>query len=402
MRLRKKITYILVPLLIFVGAIELGSWYLTINYKFKVNDYPIYYPKRNLSEAEWRTETENWGAWHKLNSSARHKFPCFDVEYSSNEVGARDDSFENLPDKPNYILLGDSFAEGYGVAKNETFSDIIEERTGVNVLNFGSAGSFGPLQMDIIHEELAKNYKADGLIITVLPMNDFTDNDWESPNWFGQSVSKTKTLRWRPYYKLEDNGEYSFFFPENAIKRNSFAELNPYRYIEYFWFGNFVKSMLLKSKLEKHKVWTDAVEKLKYPDYPEGVKFWGYSANYLEEQKALVYFVDKIIESTEAKDIIIVAIPTLKDLIGIHEGTIINDGTPDDYMESYWWKSLNETSERLNKEVQFIDLAEFIPNNYFDENKFEELFHTCDGHWSSMGHEWAGNIISNKMKLRTK
>ena len=46
-----------------------------------------------------------------------------------NEVGARDDSFANLP-STSLILLGDSFAEGYGVMKDKTSERLIEEWLG--------------------------------------------------------------------------------------------------------------------------------------------------------------------------------------------------------------------------------------------------------------------------------
>ena len=49
---------------------------------------------------------------------------------------------------------------------------------GVPVLNFGASGNFGPLQELLIYEEF-KYLPHQGLIIYVLPDNDFTDNDLE-------------------------------------------------------------------------------------------------------------------------------------------------------------------------------------------------------------------------------
>ena len=50
------------------------------------------------------------------NYKARHTSRCFDVEYSYNNVGARDYDDYILGDtKKSVMLIGDSFAAGYGV-----------------------------------------------------------------------------------------------------------------------------------------------------------------------------------------------------------------------------------------------------------------------------------------------
>ena len=49
----------------------------------------------HVTNDEWWTEENSWGAWHKKNSMTRQKRSCFDVIYESNEVGARDTTFKN-------------------------------------------------------------------------------------------------------------------------------------------------------------------------------------------------------------------------------------------------------------------------------------------------------------------
>jgi hypothetical protein len=74
------------------------------------------------------------------------------VSYRSNEVGARDTPFTHtkLNSKDRYILLGDSFAEGYGVNFEDTAQAQIEKLLGIDVYNFGSDGYFGPVQYYLI------------------------------------------------------------------------------------------------------------------------------------------------------------------------------------------------------------------------------------------------------------
>mgnify|MGYP001412003228 CR=1 FL=1 len=94
---------------------------------------------------------------------------------SFNEIGARDESFYNLPSS-SLFLLGDSFAEGLGVAREEMSEFLIEKELNLSIMNFGAAGNFGPLQQLLIYEEY-NELPHQGIIIYVLPANDFTDNE---------------------------------------------------------------------------------------------------------------------------------------------------------------------------------------------------------------------------------
>ena len=85
----------------------------------------------------WRNERELWGAWHKPNYTDRHKTSCFDVKYISNNVGARDDVDYTISLPGNAIaLIGDSFAEGWGVKSDDTFAKIIEKKTNFDIIIF--------------------------------------------------------------------------------------------------------------------------------------------------------------------------------------------------------------------------------------------------------------------------
>ena len=70
-----------------------------------VNKEPNYF---YASGNKWRIETKPWGAWHKPNFKDRHTKECFDVEYQSNNLGARDDEpYDNNLPKDSIILIGD-------------------------------------------------------------------------------------------------------------------------------------------------------------------------------------------------------------------------------------------------------------------------------------------------------
>ena len=99
---------------------------------FVINETPFIYGKKpNQILSNYWIEKDIWGAWHEKNFKVSHKKKCFDVIYETNEIGARDKSFKNLKAINNIILLGDSFAEGYGIDKKNTFEKIIEKNLSV-------------------------------------------------------------------------------------------------------------------------------------------------------------------------------------------------------------------------------------------------------------------------------
>ena len=174
-------------------------------YKFdllEISHKPKFYLANNeIPNDEWWTEENIWGAWHVKNSKTRQIRSCYDATYISNEVGARDESF--LLNKSNdIVLIGDSFAEGYGVNLDNTSQKYIEDFTGFNVLNFGVSKNFGIVQYYQIYTNFAKNYKHNKLIIFFLPSNDFGENDYN--NWRGSK-------RYRPYYEKINDKDYNVF-----------------------------------------------------------------------------------------------------------------------------------------------------------------------------------------------
>jgi len=73
----------------------------------------------------------------------------FDTEYRINSLGVRDD--EASLDAPRIVVLGDSFAMGWGVEQQEGFPAVLEDLSGSKVLNAGvssyaTAREFGMLE----------------------------------------------------------------------------------------------------------------------------------------------------------------------------------------------------------------------------------------------------------------
>ena len=192
-------------------------------------------------------------------------------------MGARDDSF-SINSSNDIILIGDSFAEGYGVNFINTSQKYIEDLTGLNVLNFGVSKNFGVVQYYLIYKNFAKNYKHNKLVIYFLPSNDFGENDYN--NWKGSK-------RYRPYYKKISDSYYDIFIPKNAIK-NYTSQTKKIKKIfkDYFWSSGLFINLNYNYKLYRSK-----------KKYGKDI-FSGYFDTNLDQQKAAIYFIKKIINES--------------------------------------------------------------------------------------------------------
>jgi hypothetical protein len=336
---------------------------------FIVNNTPTLYGGKIASSAaenfhKGRTEREAWGAWREVNSITRQVKTCFDVEISTNEIGARDNSFEQLAGE-NVVLLGDSFAEGFGVSYTQTAQYLLEQSLGVNVLNFGTAGNFGPLQQYIIYRELAQDFEHKSVLIFVLPANDFTDND--STFWAGSMANRK---RYRPYYSGSENPLTPFYFPE-AIPTNVHGEAdleNPFgiddvqRFIvNNLWLSNPLRSfsyLVTKKDVTKGSYYLSASE---------------------QQQINMISAYSEIVKIASGKPVSFVIIPTQRDFYILKNNRELLNS-------QYWYQNLNSLA--TNSGGVFIDLSHFeVPN-------INELFIPCDGHWSEFGNRWAAEVIS--------
>ncbi|MDA8907431.1 hypothetical protein OAT86_00455 [Planktomarina sp.] len=350
---------------------------------FYVNETPKIYLRNHARDVEARdvrdiyeirTENMSWGAWRLPNQVAGHRSSCFDVEVSSNEVGARDASFKNNVES-DVVLLGDSFAEGIGVEYEQTAQYLIETKLGINLLNFGTAGNFGPLQELIIYKELASEYLHQQVIIFVLPANDFKDN--ERTYW---NDSAQKRMRYRPYYESQGDPVVPWYFPESkkSGQRDSSNDLtktqkavNFFAHVEkalvdFTWTSNALRTLHRALFRLDHTV----------NSY--------YTSATTSEQEHMVAAYDGIVEAAAGRPVSFVIIPAQRDI------TTLDREAKATLPLQLWYQGLTDLA--IKSGGVFIDLIDFVPE------KSSLLFHSCDGHWSEAGNIWAATLVAEAIK----
>jgi hypothetical protein len=111
--------------------------------------------------------------------SLRMRGPEYDVEVATNSLGLRDDE-PVAKSGPRVLLLGDSFAMGYGVERGSIFADLLEKDLGIDVVNAGTGG-YEIVQQPRVLADLAPRLDPDLVVYALYLGNDLAQNDeWET------------------------------------------------------------------------------------------------------------------------------------------------------------------------------------------------------------------------------
>jgi hypothetical protein len=362
------------------------------------NDPPSAF-SQNRYVTVWRSERDAWGAWHKPNVVTRAESTCYAVTYETNQYGARDEPFsQEARGRRRVVLLGDSFAEGYTVNFEDTAQRHLEKSGGIEVLNFGSAAHFGPVQYFLLYQGLARLLDHEAVIVFFLPANDFTDNDYEfwranglnyrtaAPLDFRYADAAPTVERYRPYWRRKD-GRFEVFYPPGAVQddrepdqavdnqedRGRFGPVKRFA-DDYLWSKNIYRTA--RYLVERYR-WERAFARSGVPitDYS------GYFDASIEQQEAALFFLQELVAAVSPRPTYIVTIPDKRDIARIRAGH--------DPASQYWHRALMKMDGVPH--VRVLDLAQYVPSDS------DSLFHKCDGHWNAKGNQWAASVLLTQL-----
>jgi len=343
----------------------------------RIGAVPIRKPNYSLTEQPfWSNSNPDFGVWHGANARLRHQKSCFDVTYLSNSYGARDIERARTTDERRVVVLGDSFIEGFGLDRDERTTSLLESRTGIGHLNFGTSGHFGPTQYYLVYKSLAKAFSHDAVLIALLPDNDFLDDDFA----YGRIAHANQ---YRPYWM----GEYPDY--ELAYYRNSLAPDHPLvagiknllSEFTYTYNALTFSKQLLSANRARKQIATGAndgkISAAEKPVTESGVVYSGYY-DYSESQlQRLLHNLRLIRREAGGRPLMLFTIPRLTDMHRYQSAG-----------EAPLTRELASFAEREN--MQYTDLLPDMANAASDRRTY---FHTCDDHWSATGARVAADFL---------
>ncbi|WP_132644155.1 SGNH/GDSL hydrolase family protein [Roseivirga ehrenbergii] len=362
--MRKKLFKILIPFTIFFFSLELGLMILNALNIIKLEE-PIY--SFDNSRRFWAENDPDFGVWHSANYSFRHKKECFDVKYLTNSIGARDKERQISASGSRFAVIGDSFAEGWGVEDQDRFSNLLEGRTGIEFMNFAVGGA-GLTQEYLIYKKKVMPFEHDAVLWALFPINDIVDDDIEFHAKYSHNRYRAYWVGEYPDYHIEhglDSVQQSHFYFEKPNNIKSFLKNFTYTY-------NMLRAF-------KYVYQRTQVPEFDLSDSP------GYFQINDEQWDRTKYSIEKMKEAMGDKKLYIVTIP------GDHSYKIYKDHRYEVPLRD----SLTKWSAKLG--FQYYDLLSEADR--MDSTEWKSLYFDCDAHWNTIGHKWAADKIDSVFNI---
>ena len=286
---------------------------------------------------------------HQPGQEGIFETPQFRTFVRINEKGLRDrmHSYERQNDNSERILvLGDSFAWGYGVEESERFSQLLEEELGVEVINAGISG-YSTDQELLWYKNEGIKYETD-LVVLVIAGNDVGDNEQKL----------VSTIYYKPKFVIEDGQLIltNYPVPTTSLKGKFVYSLSQRSALSFFLVQRYFDLLSLYGKT---KVDSDHINSPVSSVNAESEPF--------KLSMALIEEIRNIAESRKAKFMIVTT-------------------------DRWWNYPAEETYEdfvtTLENEGFVVLDVESMPG--FDP---DEMLIPDDGHWNQSGHEFVAEKI---------
>jgi len=304
------------------------------------------------------------------------------IELSSEGLRDHEFSLEKDPETYRIISLGDSFAFGLSVEKNESYAKLLESKLKgkkVEVINMGLPG-YGNGQELIFFEKYGLKYKPDMVILGFYPNNDVIDNLVNKKFIFenGTLIKNPEKIKFSTWIKVKNflsRKLHTYSFVHKVIRQNDnvskilkkiglVSKVNEEETRNLF----FTDFYLREDSNESKQAWkmTEAILgkfiKLSKEEGFEFVIFFIPSKQQVNEDKLILFLKENKLEGKELD--VFKQQRRIANFIGEYDGIILID----------------PTKEFISKDT----------NNTF--------YWEIDGHWNGEGHKLAAEILYENLK----
>ncbi len=272
-----------------------------------------------------------------------------------NDKGLRDrpHTYERQNDQERILVLGDSFAWGYGVEESERFSQLLEKSMGVEVINAGVSG-YSTDQELLWYQNEGKKYDTD-LVLLFVTGNDVGDNDQELVN----------NIYYKPRFVLEGDELVlkGYPVPKTSPRGKFVYSLSQRSALAYFLVQRYFDIRSSFGKIRGNSAHTSPSESAaSRPEDP-----FKLTITLIDEMRAIA-------ESRHAKFMVVT--------------------------NSQWWNS--RSGENYHDFVADLRAHHFLVLDVESMPGFEpeEMLILGDGHWSQAGHKFVAKEIKALIENR--
>jgi len=310
-----------------------------------------------VPERVWTTYHPVLGWYHQKGKKAILTKNGLEVEINTNSQGfrGRREYQENKPQEIiRIVTLGDSFAFGFGVEDNETFSSILEERyDNLEVINLGVAG-YGIDQMYLSFQSIGAKFHPDYVLVAIYP-EDF----WRATKAFSDAGHA------KPYFSILNDGKFIL----NNVPVPEHVDLNQDQFPVLVHHGAIERILAQCAIYRQGK--RAVLRLLKELDWidPDTTQEWMVG-------RTILHQLVQEIRSSGALPIILL----------VPSESWVRDSRP-----TSLHKSLARFSRR--KKVSLLDLTSTFGKAAHRSN-LDDFYIESDGHWSVKGHQLAADAIN--------
>ena len=268
------------------------------------------------------------------------------VRINKNGLRDREHSYKRQGDIKRILVLGDSFAWGYGVEESERFSQQLEESLSVEVINAGVSGYSTDQELLWYRNEGIK-YETD-LVILVVAGNDVGDND-------RQLVS---TIYYKPKFVIEDGQlvPTGYPVPETSPQGRFIYSLSQRSALAYF---------LIQRYFDLRSLYTESGDNSDHANSP----------------------VSGISTRSEPFKLTVALIDEMRNIAGLRKSEFMIVAT------NRWWNS--SASETYQDFINTLRAKGFLVLDVESMPRFdpEVMLIPNDGHWNQAGHTFVAEKI---------
>ncbi len=329
-----------------------------------------FFPTTDATKRFFGDINPHFGVWHHPNRETRHFGPCFEAIYHSNSYGARDIERSMHSDaERRAVVLGDSFVEGIGVNAEDRMTNLVENITGVEQLNFGISGDFSSTQEWLLYRELASKFDHSDVLVFHLPANDFRDNE----------PSNFSPRRYRPYLVENKQNELELYYPvsfEDRERPKGFSKARAFR--RHIYNHVYLLNVIRRSA----QIYNEAGMPKESPSGDSLLSTYDTFSDL--DLRRLLFAYRKIVELAGDKQVHFFIIPRQSDFVKLKN-------------QGYDFKIVRELKEfaEAYPNVQIVDLLPSL-NSYVEKHQLDvdDLYLSCDGHWTPLGNKVAAAAVA--------